>query len=78
MAHAEARVREVRRATHRLGTAPHRGERHDGLLEGLRPVTMGRAIYWFDVDESVERVRVLAVFWGGQEHVRRMLARLLG
>ena len=77
-ARAEARVREVRRAADRLGTAPHRGERHDALLPGLRHVTMDRAVYWFEVDEATERVRVLAVFWGGQDHARRMLARLLG
>lgn len=81
-ARAEARVRMVRRAADRLGTAPHRGERHDALLPGLRHVTMDRAVYWFEVDEAMGdatagRVRVLAVFWGGQEHTRRMLARLL-
>lgn len=77
-ARAEARVQAVRRGADRLGTAPHRGERHDALLPGLRHVTMDRAVYWFEVDEPVERVRVLAVFWGGQDHIRRMLARLLG
>lgn len=77
-ARAEARVRMVRRAADRLGAAPHRGERHDALLPGLRHVTMDRAVYWFEVDEPVEQVRVLAVFWGGQDHRRRMLARLLG
>ena len=36
-----------------------------------------RAIYWFDVDEGRRTVRVLAVFFGGQDHIRRMLIRLL-
>ena len=76
-ARAEARVREVRRAAGRLGTAPHRGERHDALLPGLRHVTVDRAVYWFEIDEAAERVRVLAMFWGGEDHVRRVLARLL-
>ena len=79
--HAEARVREIRanrcRAAERILTAPHRGERHDDIRPGLRHVTIERAVYWFDVDEARRRVRVLAVFLGGQEHVRHMLVRLL-
>ena len=33
---AEARIREIRTAARRILTAPHRGERHDDLLPGLR------------------------------------------
>ena len=74
---AEARIREIRTAAERIVTAPHRGERHDDLLPGLRHLAIGRAIYWFDVDDERETVRVLAVFFGGQDHVRHMLVRLL-
>ena len=75
--HAEARIAEIRVAAQRIPTAPHRGERHDDILPGLRHLAIGRAIYWFDVDEPRATVRVLAVFFGGQDHVRRMMARLL-
>ena len=75
--HAEARVRELRGAAERILTAPHRGERHDDIRPGLRHVTIERAVYWFDVDEARRTVRVLAVFLGGQDYVRHMLARLL-
>ena len=75
--HSEARVREIRGAAERIVTAPRRGERHDDIRPGLRQVTIERAVYWFDVDEARRSVRVLAVFLGGQAHVRRMLARLL-
>ena len=74
--HAGARVLEIRVAAERILTAPQRGERHDDILPGLRHVTIGRAIYWFDVEEARRTVRVLAVFFGGQNHVRRMMARL--
>ena len=74
---AEARVRGIRAAAERIATAPQRGERHDDILPGVRHLAIGRAIYWFDVDESRETVRVLAVFVGGQDHVRHMMARLL-
>ena len=75
--HAAARVLEVRTAAERILTAPHRGERHDDILPGLRHLTIGRAIYWFDVDEAGRTVRVLAVFFGRQDHVRHMMTRLL-
>lgn len=73
---AGARVPEIRTAAERILSAPHRGERHDDILTGLRHLTIGRAIYWFDVDETRETVRVLAVFFGGQDHVRHMMIRL--
>ena len=75
--HAGARVREIRVAAERILTAPHRGERHDDILPGLRHLTIDRAIYWFDVDEARGTVRVLAVFLGGQDRVRHTLVRLL-
>ncbi|MDE0061111.1 MAG: type II toxin-antitoxin system RelE/ParE family toxin [Defluviicoccus sp.] len=72
-----ARVLEIRAAAERILAAPHRGESHDDILPGLRHLTVGRAIYRFDVDESRRTVRVLAVFFGGQDHVRRVMIRLL-
>jgi plasmid stabilization system protein ParE len=62
----------------RLGQLPYRGTLHDEMLPGLRHLTIGQAIAWFDIDEDVKLVRVLAVFFGGQDHIRRMLTRLLG
>ncbi len=74
---AAARVLEIRAAAERILAAPHCGESHDDILPGLRHLALGRAIYWFDVDEGRRTVRVLAVFFGGQDHIRRMLIRLL-
>ena len=75
--HCEARIRGIRQEADRLASAPFRGESHDDLLPGLRHLTIDRAIYWFDVNEAEQRVRVFAIFFGGQEHVRHMLTRLL-
>ncbi len=75
--HCEARIRDIRREANRLGGAPFRGESHDDLAPGLRHLTIDRTIYWFDVREAEQRVRVLAIFFGGQDHVRHMLTRLL-
>ena len=74
---AESRIVEIRASAERILTAPRRGEHHDDLLPRLRHLVIGRAIYWFDVDDGRETVRALAVFFGGQDHVRHLLARLL-
>ena len=75
--HSEDRIREIRTGADRLCTAPYRGERHDDLLPGLRHLTIDRAIYWFEVNEAEQRVRILAIFFGGQDHARHMLTWLL-
>lgn len=77
LAHAAKRVEAIRATAVGLGSAPYRGTRHQEIMPGLRHVTIDQAIYWFVVDENALTVRVLAVFFGGQDHVRRMLARLL-
>ena len=75
--HCEDRIREIRAGADQLCAAPYRGERHDDLLPGLRHLTIDRAIYWFDVNEAEQRVRILAIFFGGQDHISHMLTRLL-
>ena len=75
--HAEKRVKEVREAADRILTAPYRGESRDDILPGLRRLTFDRATYRFDVHEARRTVRILAVFFGGQDQVRHMLTRLL-
>jgi len=75
--HAAARIEAILATAERLATAPFRGQAKDDLLPGLRHLTLEGAIYWFIVDEVVLQVRVLAMFFGGQDHQRHMLVRLL-
>jgi toxin ParE1/3/4 len=77
MAHAAKRVEAIRAAAVGLGKTPHRGTRHPEMMPNLRHVTIDQAIYWYLVDEDTMTVRILAIFFGGQDHIRRMLARLL-
>ena len=74
---AEQRIRAIRRDADTLRAAPFRGTRHDDLLLGLRHVTIGGAVWWFTVDEPGGMIRIIAVFFGGQDHIRRMMLRLL-
>lgn len=76
--HAAHRLRGILDVAVRLALAPHRGGRHDDLAPGLRHVTIDRAVYYFRVGDGADGpVRVLAVFFGGQDHQRRMRLRLL-
>lgn len=77
-AHAEARVEAIISAAERIGTAPRRGTSYEALLPGLRQLTIDRAVYWFNLDEARRQIRILAIFFGAQNHQRRMLVRLLG
>lgn len=75
--HAQQRVDALITAAERLSAAPFRGEAHDGWLPGLRHLALDGAIFWFLPVEQRRQVKVLAVFFGGQDHQRHMLVRLL-
>ena len=73
---AARRVRAIVATADRLALAPHRGTVHDDLAPGIRHVTLDRAVYYFRVADDGS-VRVIAVFFGGQDHQRRMRLRIL-
>jgi toxin ParE1/3/4 len=75
---AEGRLKGIRAEMRALGRIPHQGTRRDMLMPGLRSVTKDRAVFYFTVDDEARVVRVLAVFFGGQDHQREMLKRLRG
>ena len=72
--HAARRIRAIIGAADRSALAPHRGTVHDDLA-GVRHLTLDRAVYYFRIED--EGVRVLAVFFGGQDYQRRMRLRIL-
>ena len=75
--HTQARIEVIIAAAERLATAPWRGESHDDLMPGLRHLALDRAVYWFRPRAQHRDIQVLAVFFGGQDHQRGMLVRLL-
>lgn len=74
---ASKRILEIEDAMEALGEEPHQGTLNLGFSDGLRSVSKGHAIFFFDVDATEQIVRVLGIFFGGQDHQRRMLLRLL-
>lgn len=77
-AHASSRIIEIERALERIADAPFQGTLRSDLGDGIRNVTKHRAIFYFDVLEEQQLIRILAMFFGGQDHQRRMLIRMLG
>jgi toxin ParE1/3/4 len=73
---AEDRVTRIKSDLRALGRMPHQGTLRPKMMSGLRSVTKDRAVFYFTVDDAARRVRVLAVFFGGQDHQREMLKRL--
>lgn len=73
---AAARIEAIEAEMLALGDLPLQGTLRPDLLAGLRSVTKQRAIFYFDVDDDLRLVRVLAIFFGGQDHQRAMLQRL--
>lgn len=76
--HAAIRLGKIHAAMARLGKQPYQGTLDPRLMANLRHVTKDRAIFYFTVDDDAKLVRVLAVFFGGQDHQRAMLKRLVG
>jgi plasmid stabilization system protein ParE len=75
---AADRLEAIETAMLALGDAPHQGTLRPDLLAGLRQVTKQRAVFYFDVDDEKRLIRVLAIFFGAQDHRRAMLRRLFG
>lgn len=74
---AEVRIEAIIMTAERLCTAPYRGMSQGDLLPGLRHLPLDNAVYWFVPDPHTRQIRVLAVFFGAQDHQRHMLVRLL-
>ena len=75
--HAQKRILQIRKEPEKLCQNPFRGTLHNDMLPHLRNITLGRAIYWFDIDQENFKIKILAIFFGRQNHIRHMLIRLL-
>lgn len=74
---AATRIAAIQIAAMALAGAPHQGTLREDIAPGLRQVTKDRAIFYFELDAEAHCLRLLAVFFGGQDHRRHMLRRLL-
>lgn len=75
--HAAERIRGIQESANALASNPFRGTKRDAIGPNVRNITINRAVIWFQIDEPEKAVRVLAFFFGGEDHTRHMLRRLL-
>ena len=73
---AAVRVRGIEGALERLGDVPFQGTLVPHIMEGLRHVTKDNAVFYFVTNEQKRQVRVLGVFFGGQDHMQHVLRRI--
>ncbi|MEO0410516.1 MAG: type II toxin-antitoxin system RelE/ParE family toxin [Pseudomonadota bacterium] len=73
---ASSRLCSIEADMEALADVPHQGTRRPDWRTNLRHVTKDSAIFYFEVFGDKRLIRVLAVFFGGRNHVRHMLFRL--
>ncbi len=57
-------------------THPHRGTEHAKIRPGIRTVTEKNFILYFEVDDLLSEVSILAIFFGGIDHRQQIMDRL--
>ncbi|GES49080.1 plasmid stabilization protein [Rhizobium sp. NBRC 114257] len=74
---AASRIRELRRESDRLVETSYIGTLRSDIYPGIRFLPRDKAAVWFLPIEERKTIVVAAIFFGGQDHIRRMLARML-
>ncbi len=75
---ADQRLRGIEGEIERLGDVPYQGTLEPKIMDGLRHVTKNSAVFYFIVDDAERCLRVLGVFFGGQDHRAYILRRIVG
>ncbi|WP_103221230.1 type II toxin-antitoxin system RelE/ParE family toxin [Roseibium marinum] len=75
--HAAKRLRAIQTSIDDLVATPFIGTLRPDILPGLRFVRRDQAAVWFVAYPEQNRIFVAAVFFGAQNHIRKMLTRLL-
>ncbi len=66
---AIAYIRKLKEACSRLRQAPIRGRNREDLRKNLRILALDKsAVAAFEVDEKREQVKILNIFYGGQDY----------
>ncbi|SMO81197.1 Plasmid stabilization system protein ParE [Thalassovita litoralis] len=71
------RIRGIRASVNLLAQSPYMGTLRPDIRVGLRFVRLEKTVIWFLPDEERSCVIIIALFFGAQDHIRHMLARML-
>jgi plasmid stabilization system protein ParE len=76
MARAAARIEDALGYLRTFATHPYRGTEHPTIRPGIRTVTSKNFVIYFEIDEALSEVRILAISFGGADHRRQIMDRL--
>ncbi|WP_088930357.1 MULTISPECIES: type II toxin-antitoxin system RelE/ParE family toxin [Rhizobium] len=71
------RIRKLRLEIDRLVDTPYIGTLRADIYRGIRFLRRDKAAIWFVPVESRRTITIAAIFYGAQDHIRHMLARML-
>lgn len=77
LGHAAERLRKLRMEIDRLVETPWIGTIRADVYPEIRFLRRDKAAIWFLSAEGRRTIIVAAVFYGAQDHIRHMLARML-
>jgi toxin ParE1/3/4 len=75
-ARAAARIEGALAYMRTFESHPHRGTEHPEIRPGIGTVTNNNFVFYFEIDERLSEVRILAVFFGGVNHSQQIRERL--
>jgi toxin ParE1/3/4 len=73
---ANSRIREAFDYMQTFATHPHRGTVHPELRDSVRHVTDRQFVYYFEVEDQLAEVRIISVFFGGEDHLEHIAKHL--
>ncbi|MCP4932664.1 MAG: type II toxin-antitoxin system RelE/ParE family toxin [bacterium] len=74
---ASVRIRSTRSSTRKLVMTPYIGTLRPDIRPELRFLRMDKVAIWFLPVEERQNIIVVALFFGAQDHIRHMMARML-
>jgi plasmid stabilization system protein ParE len=75
-ARAATRIGDALAYLRTFAVHPHRGTDHPAIRHNVRTVTTKGFVIYFEIDEAVLEVRILAIFFSGADHRRQIMHRL--
>lgn len=72
------RIESMKLDMRALLRAPYQGTLLTGVRPGLRHVTKNQTVFYFEINETDQIIRIVAIFYSGQDHGRRIRGRLAG
>lgn len=72
---AASRINEALAYMRTFEDHPYRGTEYPEIRSNIRTVSSKKFIFYFEIDETLSEVKVLAVFFGAVDHRQQILDR---